>query len=381
MSKQVFDVIVAGIGSMGSAACYYLSEKGASVLGLEAHKIVNDEASHSGQTRIVRKAYFEHPDYVPLLQSAYEGWKSLEDHTGRQHFHEVGLAYFGKQNHPLLNSIKYSSKTYQIPLETLAPNRLKDFQIPQDYEAIFEPNAGFVCTDQVIKSYQSLAEKNGAELHEEEAVLNWEIVGSDIKVWTNKSQYTARKLLLTSGAGNKLLIPQKVSSLQVTRQLISWVKVKNTDHLGLGSLPCWVLAPDDEKGIYYGFPLLPGSFGGVQGLKVAHHYPGKAYEGKHASDNTITQEKAKIKAMMARYMPRVFDGFIDITSCLYTYSEDENFIVDFVPETDQKVVVLTGFSGHGFKFVPVLGEISRDLILEGNTSHPIDFLRINRVMR
>lgn len=375
-----YDVIVSGIGSMGAPTCYELARYGLSVLGLESRSIVNDEASHGGQTRIIRKAYFEHPDYVPLLLSAYRGWAALEQATGKQFYHPVGLAYFGKVDHPLLQSVKNSSDQYNLPLEHLkhqgSKKLLPAFHIPEHYETLLEQGAGFVCTDQVINAYCSLALEYGALLQSYEEALEWRVQEKGVWVRTSKGTYTCDKLVLTSGAGNTQLLSSETAKLKVTRQLISWVKPKNNANLTLGNLPCWVLAPDDEKGIYYGFPMLPASYHGPQGLKVAHHYPGE--EMGSLSEVAISLEKQKIQEVMKQYLPGVFDGFIEVTNCLYTYSQDENFIIDFVPDTDNRVIYAAGFSGHGFKFAPVMGEVLRDLAVTGQTAQPIDFLKGSR---
>ena len=378
--RNHFDVIVAGVGSMGSSACYELAKTGLSVLGLEANSLVNDKSSHSGQTRIVRKAYFEHSDYIPLLNAAYRGWEALEQVTDKQFYHAVGLAYFGKKDHPLLQSVKDSARQYDVPLETLNETSVRDllpeFEIPSHYGSFLEPEAGFVCTDQVIKAYSDLAASKGTVLKEHEAVLRWETKADLVRVRTQKASYTCDKLILAGGAGNARLLPEGMPDLKVTRQLISWVKPKHDAHLRLGKLPCWVLAPDDEQGIYYGLPMLPGSYGGYRGLKVAHHFPGELNGA--TTDESLNIEREKVEAMMCQYMPNVFDGFLEVTSCLYTYSEDEHFIIDFVPDTDQRVITAAGFSGHGFKFVPVMGEVLRDLAMEGKTQHPVDFLKADR---
>ncbi|MDW3193067.1 MAG: N-methyl-L-tryptophan oxidase [Cytophagales bacterium] len=375
-----FDVIVAGVGSMGASSCYELAKSGLSVLGLESRTIINDDASHSGQTRILRKAYFEHPDYVPLLKSAYHGWDALEQETGKQFYHPVGLAYLGKKDHPLLQSVKASSAQYDLSLKQLNQKNVRallpDFAIPPQYESIMEPEAGLVCTDQVIAAYCDLARNHGVTLKEHESVQSWEMKKNQVIVSTSKTAYTCDKLILTSGSGMAQLLPKGMPPLKVTRQLITWVKPKNIANLTLGKLPCWVLARDDEKGIFYGFPMLPASYGGHAGLKVAHHYPGEVID--ELTDEALVIEKQKIEAMMQEYMPEVFDGFLDVSSCLYTYSPDDHFVIDFIPDTDQRVVAAAGFSGHGFKFVPVMGEVLRDLAVAGKTEHPVSFLKADR---
>src|SRR6185436_2444268 len=116
--KTNFDVIVLGVGSMGSSTCYYLAKQGIKVLGLEQFDIPHELGSHTGQSRIIRKAYFEHPDYVPLLNCAYENWKDLENESGTQIYYRTGLVYFGRPEHELIKGVKLSASLHNIPLET-----------------------------------------------------------------------------------------------------------------------------------------------------------------------------------------------------------------------------------------------------------------------
>jgi len=143
-----FDVIVIGVGSMGSSACYHLSKRGHKVLGIEQFDITHEFGSHAGQSRIIRKAYFENPHYVPLLERAYENWKELEQETGTQIYYATGLVYFGSKDDLLIKGAKQSASLYNIKVDTIneheTAERFPAFKIPGNFETLFEPDAGFV---------------------------------------------------------------------------------------------------------------------------------------------------------------------------------------------------------------------------------------------
>jgi sarcosine oxidase len=169
-----FDVIVIGVGSMGSSACFFLAQRGYKVLGLEQFDIPHEQGSHGGQSRIIRKAYFEHPDYVPLLNKAYENWKNFEAETGTQIYYPTGLVYFGKPDSTIIKGVKQSASLYNIPLENLsysaASKRFPQFMIPEDFETLFETGAGFIQPHKAITLYKDSAIKKGAEIHTKEKV-------------------------------------------------------------------------------------------------------------------------------------------------------------------------------------------------------------------
>src|SRR5262245_44060619 len=183
-SVSSFDVIVIGVGSMGSATCYFLAKRGYKVLGLEQFDISHEFGSHTGQSRIIRKAYFEHPDYVPLMQRAYENWKQLEDETGEQLYFQTGLLYAGKPHNEIINGVKRSASLYNIELEKLSPaeagNRYSPFHFPESFEILFEPIAGFLPPERSIRLYANEAARKGAEIHSNEKVIEWKNEGNGI---------------------------------------------------------------------------------------------------------------------------------------------------------------------------------------------------------
>jgi sarcosine oxidase len=378
-----FDVIVIGVGSMGSSACYYLSKKGYKVLGLEQFSISHEFGSHAGQSRIIRKAYFENADYVPLLERAYQSWRSLEEETGTKIYHPTGLVYFGPRNHSLIEGVKQSASLYNIKVNTLnAEETLKQFpwfKIPNDFETLYEPDAGFVTPEKAIRLYAERAIKNGAEIHTGEKVLTWKEDGSSVAVTTDKNVYRCSKLIITAGAWARKFIPALSGKLKITRQFVAWINPKNWDEFSLDNFPCWLLADDERPGCYYGFPILAQTeFGPPAGLKLAHHYPAMETDPDHVNREATGEDEKNLQYALNKYLPGCFESFISYKICLYTNSPDEDFIIDKLPGYEDRVVIATGFSGHGFKFASVVGEILSDLAANGATDLPIGFLRAGR---
>lgn len=373
-----YDVIVAGVGSMGAAASYYLAKSGAKVLGIEQFSISHDNGSHAGQSRIIRKAYFEHPDYVPLLERAYHNWKQLENEIGSQLYFPTGLVYAGKPGGVLIKGVKESAKQYSIPFEeidqTECKNRFSSFSIPQDFEILFEPDAGFLTPERCILAFTELAIKSGATIQTQEQLVSWKQEGSSITVQTNARTYSCKKLVVTAGAWTSNVLPVLQQQVTVTRQVLAWAIPQQWNNFTMGNFPCWLIDDDQQPGMYYGFPILPVSkFGGPIGLKAAYHFPGKRTDANHVNRKITPDEEAELMKSVNYYLPNAFDTIHVSKTCLYTNTPDENFIIDFVPGC-KNVFVAAGFSGHGFKFASVVGEILCDLSLKGKTELPIDFL-------
>lgn len=352
---------------MGPSACYHLASRGQSVLGLEQFGIVHEEGSHTGQSRLIRKAYFEHPDYVPLLEGAYKGWAELEEESGTQLYWPTGLAYFGAPNDPIMSDVKEAARWNRIPLEH---GEFPQFKMPSDFECVFEAEAGFLSPERAIQTLVDLAKKKGAEILDHQRVLGWSYENGEVIVRTEDQEFRARKLIITAGVFVSDVLDLKVP-LKVTRQYLAWAP---TDGHQLGDFPCWMISEKDQPGCFYGFPVGTG-LPGPEGMKLGYHRAGDLWSPD--MPDGMEQEAELLNSVLKKY----FIDHMDIgefKTCKYTYSPDEHFIVDTLPENDGQVILATGFSGHGFKFVPVMGEILADLALKGSTDYPIDFLRLGR---
>ena len=379
--KNIFDVIVIGVGSMGSATCYELARRGCKVLGIEQFSISHELGSHAGQSRIIRKAYFEHADYVPLLQRAYENWHKLENETGEQVYYKTGLLYAGSAGNMMISGVKNAASLYNIELENInnTDTRFDAFRFPADAAILYEPDAGFVTPEKAIRHYTALAEKSGAEIITNVKVIDWEKQNSEVVVKTDKKIYRSKKLVITSGAWAGKIIPGMAEKIKVTRQFVAWIKPRQQEKFLLNNFPCWMIADDKQPGCYYGFPMLPPEkFGPPQGLKLAHHHAAMVTDADAVNRETTKEDLDNLVYCLEKYLPGTFDGLLHSKVCLYANSPDENFIIDHLPGYENSVSIACGFSGHGFKFVSVVGEILADLSLNGKTDLPIGFLNAER---
>jgi sarcosine oxidase len=377
-----YDVIVIGVGSMGSAACWFLADRGHKVLGIEQFDIVHENGSHFGQSRIIRKAYFEHPDYVPLLERAYENWNAFEKKTDSKLFERTGILYMGRPENENIKGILRSASLYQIPVSEVPRQQVQEkfpFRIPVDFKSIFEPDAGFVTPERTIRLYAGEAGKSGAVFKTNESVVGWKEVAGKVEVNTTRDRYTCDKLIFTSGAWTSKLIPRLPATLEITKQMLAWVKPKKIETFALGNFPCWFVE-DPDLGTFYGFPVLPqNKFGDPVGLKLARHFPGEVADPDSTDRSTPHVFEREIRNFLQAYIPDADGSLIAAKSCLYTYSSDEHFIIDHLPGYSNRVTIACGFSGHGFKFVPVIGEILADLAVKGKTALPVEFLKLDRL--
>jgi sarcosine oxidase len=381
-NTTTYDVIVLGVGSMGASTCYHLAKRGYRVLGLEQFDITHEFGSHGGQSRIIRKAYGEASDYVPLLERAYKNWKTLEEETGYQVYYDTGLLYFGAQDDAFLETVKKSSKAYNITVNELSKEdcskKYPQFKLPAEYQRLEEPDAGLLTPERCILLMVEQAIANGAVIRTKQKVLDWKKEDAIIKVKTETHTFEAKKLVITAGPWAGKMIPGYSSKLKVTRQALAWVKPKRWNDFLLGKFPCWIL--EHKWHDFYGFPILPvGKFNGPLGLKLALHYPGgEETDPDYVNRNTKTADEKILVDFLNKFIPGGYEDTLVMKTCLYTKTPDENFILDHLESFDKDIAIATGFSGHGFKFASVIGEIMADLAMNGSTSLPIGFLNAQR---
>ncbi|MEQ9230800.1 MAG: N-methyl-L-tryptophan oxidase, partial [Cyclobacteriaceae bacterium] len=316
---------------------------------------------------LIRKAYFEHSSYIPLLEGAYLGWSQLEKQANIQLYWPTGIAYFGEPQDAIIRGVKEAANRFSIPLES---REFSQFKMPENFECVFEPQAGFLSPERAISSLVDLARQKGAEILENQQVLDWRYHKGEITVRTSENDFKAKKLIITAGAFVsevlKLTVPMKV-----TRQYLAWAETK---HHQLGDFPCWMISEKEHPGCLYGFPAGAG-LAGPEGMKLGYHRLGD--ELRPDLPDGSAKEADLLNGILKKYFVENL-SVGEFKTCKYTYSPDDNFIVDTLSEFGNKVIVATGFSGHGFKFVPVIGEILADLAINKNTKHDIDFLSLKR---
>jgi sarcosine oxidase len=375
-----YDVIVLGLGGMGSAAAYHLAGRGLKVLGLEQFTPAHDQGSSHGKTRVIRQSYFEDPAYVPLLLRAYELWRTLESESGEGLLFEVGGLMIGAEASSVVAGSLRSAQTHGLPHEMLdAKEVTRRFPVltpPANHIALYEKHAGFVMPEKCVKAHLDLAARRGAELHFEEKVLDWKATNSGVIVTTSQGTYEAGRLVIAPGAWAPQVLVDAGLPLEVERQLLYWFDTAiGTEPFQPERFPIfiWEAAANVQP---YGFPSIDGPAGGV---KVAlFRAPTTSICTPDTIDRTV--HAAEIETMRQSVLPLIpslTGKCVRAVTCMYTNTPDQHFVLARHPRHEQ-VVIACGFSGHGFKFASVIGEVLADLAVSGSTSFDIDFLRPSR---
>ncbi len=377
-----YDVIVVGLGGMGSAAACRLAGRGLRVLGLDRHRPVHDQGSSHGGSRITRQAYFEDPAYVPLLLRAAELWPEIEAASGRTIVHWTGGVMVGRADSRTVAGSLRSAQEWDLPHELLdaaAIRRRFPTMTPEpDEVALYERGAGLVIPEESVAAHLALAARAGAELRHEEPVTSWRAeAGRGVRVITGHATYTAGQLVICPGAWAPDLLAGLGVPFGIERQVQFWfAPAGGVDPFRAGRHPVYIWEAGGGRQ-FYGFP----SFGDpAEGVKVAFFRGGAACTPETIDRTVHADEVEAMRSFIAPRMPDLPGTFLRAVTCMYTNTPDEHFVIARHPAHEQ-VVVACGFSGHGFKFVPVVGEIVADLVADGATAHPIGLFDPGRLAR
>lgn len=353
-----YDAIVVGLGGMGAAAAYRLAQRGKRVLGLEKFTPAHALGSSHGGSRITRQAYFEDPAYVPLLLRTHEMWDQIERDSGERIFHRVGGVLVGSPGSRLITGGRASAEQFGIAHEMLdAPQireRFPTMRPSPDEVALYEPGAGFVVPETAVRAHLGLAARAGAELRFEEPVTHWEAG----RVTTAAATYETEHVVVCPGPW----APELLRDLDITFEIERQVQFYFTPSGSFQDHPVYIW--EREGSDFYGFPEIDGE------VKVAFHTGGRICTPETIDRTVHPHEVEAITAATRPVMPDVAGRFERAVTCMYTNTADEHFVIARHPDHDH-VTVACGFAGHGFKFVPVVGEILADLTIDGATRHPI----------
>ena len=372
---QEFDCIIIGVGAMGSSTLYNLAKRGRRVLGLEQFDIPHAEGSSHGVNRIIRLAYYEHPSYVPLLRRAYELWSEIETIAGEQLIYKTGSIDTAPAGHEVFEGSLESCLLHDIPHRVLNHAQINEqfpgYQLPLGHMGILQQDGGFVLSERSIVAYANAAMSEGAEIHAREVVSGWEPDQGGVRVFTDRGEYTAERLIITAGAWSSGLIPILEGLAVPERQVLAWLQPIDGSLYTPEVFP--VFNAYFDEGRYYGFPVF-----GIPGFKVGRYHHLEEIIDLDSTIKTVNgEDEALLRSAVKKYFPKANGTTMTLKTCMFTNTPDEHFIVDSLPGNTQ-VVVAAGFSGHGFKFASVIGEILSDLAIKGETEHDIDLLKIDR---
>lgn len=367
-----YDVIVVGAGAMGTATAWKVASAGATVLLVDQSRIGNTRGSSHGESRIYRQAYFEHPDYVPLLKEAWDDWRAMQGV-----FNVVGALYVGPENSELITGSRFAASQFDLPLGPLHFDdpRGKVIEAPRDWASLFEPTGAVIHPERATRWMADAAQRAGADIAEDTKVLAWvsDVRGTSIE--TDQGSYSCDKLVLCGGPWTAKLIEGLPVELVVTRQTAHWFVAPLEDLDRLAQMP--VFGIQDEQGTFvYGFPAdrETGLF------KIANHTKGVTWDANMESRASRPDDDVTVRPALTRFFGGDDWQVAKISVCLYTNTPDGHFLFDRVPETENAYFI-GGTSGHGFKFAPVLGAAMADVVLTGTTARPIGFLSLARFGR
>ncbi|SEQ77668.1 N-methyl-L-tryptophan oxidase [Natrinema salaciae] len=371
-----YDVVVIGVGGMGSATTFHLADRGLDVLGLERYDVPHTMGSSHGITRIIRRAYYEHPSYIPLIERAYELWDDLAAASGREVIHRTGSIDAGPEDNVVFEGSLRSCQEYDIPHEVLTSEQVAErfpgYRLPEGYRALYQPDGGFVVPEQSIIGHVETAQAAGAEVRARERVLEWEPTpDGGVRVETDRGTYEAERMVLAAGAWNATFADALEGLAVPERQVLGWFQPDRPSIFEPENFPVWNLMV--PEGRFYGLPIYD-----VPGFKIGkyHHRDEQVDPDDYDTEPGLEDERL-LREVTANYFPEAAGPTMRLATCMFTNSPDEHFILDTLPDHPQ-VVVGAGFSGHGFKFASVIGEILADLAVDGETDHPIDMFRLDR---
>lgn len=369
------DVIVIGVGGMGSAAACHLARRGARVLALEQFDIPHDLGSSHGISRIIRLAYWEHRDYVPLVRRAYELWRELEIAAGERLLVVTGCVDAGDPTSPNIIGVREACRRFQLAHEELDSAALTakfpGYRLPSDVVAILQPDGGFLLPERCVVAHVEAAQRAGADVRAREPVLGWDVQSDHVRVRTNRQTYAGARLVVTAGAWTTSIATHTLGLLTPERQVMLWSQPRVPEYFQVGAFPVFYIRV--VEGGFYGFPIH-----GVPGMKIGkYHHRGGIVDPDTMDRQAHLDDEEVLREGIRRYFPDADGPTMGMKTCLFTNTRDEHFIIDLL-EHDPRVAIAAGFSGHGFKFCSVVGEILADLALDGGTRHDISLFSMNR---
>jgi len=369
-----FDVVVAGLGVVGSAAASELARRGLSVAGLDRGSPPHDLGSSHGETRMIREAYFEHPLYVPLVRRAYDGWRALEERSGRRLLFETGGILAGAPAGELVGGALASAGRHGIEVERLdqedALLAYPGLRLPSAHALLREARAGYLLAEPCVEALLDAARDAGAELRTGETVEGWDEDGtSGLLVRSSSGDLACGTLVLAAGAWTPSLCGLPSLPLLPVRMTQHWFRPSGGT-LDPRELPVFLLELDPGR-IAYGFPDLGG------GVKAAFHHGGVPCAPDRLERGVRRAEARAVAHVMERYFPGSAWRPVRSAACMYTLTPDRHFVVDRHPRSP-RVIVAGGFSGHGFKFAPALGSIVAGLAAGSEPAFDLSPFRIGR---
>lgn len=373
---MTYDVAIAGLGGIGSAVAAHCATRGVSVIGLEQFGPVHDRGASHGRSRMIRQAYFEDAAYVPLVLRSYELWRALERQSGEKLLRVTGVLSAGRETSEIISGTKRAAAEHGLAVEVWSREQVTkhypSLRLRPDELALFESEGGVLDPECAVSAHLNAARSAGARLQFETSLEKWEATDNGVTIYLGDgTRWTAKILVLSLGPWFKQTLAALGVTMRVQRNVQVWFSPA-TNAYQAGRFPAFLLDRAGLPAPLYGFP----DFG--HGVKAAFHGFGEMTEPDELDrEADMARDIAPVIQAMEEWMPGAAGAFREAKPCMYSLTPDGNFVIDRHP-AQGNVILCGGFSGHGFKFAPVIGEIAADLALEGRSRHQIDFLSLQR---
>ncbi|MCB9855054.1 MAG: N-methyl-L-tryptophan oxidase [Phycisphaerales bacterium] len=372
-----YDTIIIGAGGMGSAVAYHAARRGQRVLAIDRFTPAHDKGSSHGRSRVIRKAYFEDPRYVPMLHRAYELWHELDRNTNEKLLHFCGVLNMGPAEHECIRGVLDCAREHGLPHELLDATEIErrwpTFKPAPDDVGVFEADGGFHLPERAIQLHLQLAETNGAEFRWSTEVRSWKATPDEVRIATSDGEHVAKNLVITAGAWLPTLANALALPIKIERQVQLWWKPKDAALCRHDRMPAFIHFTADRA--YYGIPSTAD-----EGPKIARHHGGDITTADALDRSLRTEDESDVRAYIRNHVPNADGPLLAHAVCMYTNTPDDHFILDRHPQ-HENVIIAGGFSGHGFKFAPLVGEITADLLDANAEREPIGLFEIKRLMR
>jgi sarcosine oxidase len=365
-----YDVVVIGLGGMGSAILYRLAKEGLRVLGIERFHIAHTNGSSHGKTRIIRQACYEHPDYVPLSLRAYQLWQDLDGGEGRLMTITGGLMIGSPDSSFVRGSIE-SAQSYNLSYELLTATQCRSrfpyFAIADGHAAFYERTAGIVHPELAVSRFIDLAKRFHADVILNEQVAQINTTGArGVEVRTPNHCVSAQNVVLSAGPWNRHLFPALGHAITVQRVLTQWYEpASHIDARQCQSLPVFLW----DTGRYHLYGSPPPCSGGRR-VKIGFDDYRSTCNPDTIVRHATRDEALSLTSLAHAHVPQLAATLQETNICMYSTTPDGHFMLGRHPRCD-RLVLAGGFSGRGFKFVPVIAEIVADLIIRKSTQHSI----------
>jgi sarcosine oxidase len=373
---KTHDVAIVGLGIIGSAIAYQLARRNLDVLALERFWSLHDQSSSHGHTRLFRQAHFEHPDYVPLARRAYESWRELEQLCDRQLFLSTGALMIGSATGNIVSGTRISADDHRIPYEMLRRQELRErfpwLKVGATDVGLLEKSAGILLAQDSVAAFQSAAVRAGAELRFGAKCELHVSASGRTELTANGTAIPAKRVVIATGPWTSQVLPADwIPPLTVERALSFWFQPKLTaSDFNPNEFPV-VLRDHPQR------PLIIFPSTSARGIKVAFHHNGQPINPEELDRVASTQEVTAARSQLEVAAPTLAGELTASSACMYTTTRDGHFAIGYVGGND-RVLLVSACSGHGFKFAPVVADIAADLLIHGSARHSATLFRLDR---